>query len=380
LRSHPGRLTANVALALLSCVAAFALVELGLRAFWSDFHLKFRPDLPTGARHFHPERGWSLVPGIRTTQGDTEFTVTLTHNALGFRGPEVAASRSPERPRVLVLVLGDSMTYGHGVEDAETYPALLEQLEPGLEVINAGVPGYSGVEQLLLLRDEGLRLAPDLVVLGFFWNDVMDAFQSRYARFELERGELRFVPPDPASPEHPVFENERRRRARRTGFAYRLRNGSYTWRFASDRLKLLHLQIDDWWQGPAAHPGISEAELEPAWQLAFALIREMRRAAQQRGAHFLLLGIPDQLQIEPDPRVAGAPHYLREVPQRLGAFAHAEGIDYLDLEPGLRAARAQDGEPCYYRFDRHWNAGGHRHAARLLREKLRNLGWLASGA
>lgn len=375
MRSQTGRrLGQNVALALLSCVASLGLVEVGLRLFWSDFYLKFRPELPTGDRQFHPERGWSLVPGIRVTQGDTEFTVTQTHNALGFRGPEIAASRSPERPRVLVL--GDSMTYGHGVEDAETYSAVLQQLEPRLEVINAGVPGYSGVEELLLLRDEGMRLEPDLVILGFFWNDVMDAFQSRYARFELAADGLRFVPPDPASPEHPVFQNEKRRRGRRSGLAYTLLSWSYTYRFASDRLKLLHLLLDDWWQGPERTPGIDEAELEPAWQLSFALIREIRRVAQQGGAGFLLLGIPDQIQIERDVRVAGAAHYLREVPQRLDAFARAEGIDFLDLQPGLRAARARDDAPCYHRFDRHWNARGHRRAAEQLREKLRSLGWL----
>ena len=373
--SSARRLWQNAALALLSVVVSLALVEIGLRLFWSDFYLKFRPELPTGNRRFHAERGWSLVPGVRVTQGDTEFTVTQTHNSLGFRGPEIAP-KSPDRPRVLVL--GDSMTYGHGVEDAETFSAVLQQLEPGLEVINAGVPGYSGVEELLLLRTDGMRLAPDLVILGFFWNDVMDAAQSRYARFELDAGgALRGVPPSPASQEHPIFQNEQRRLQRRLGPAYRMLSWSYTYRFASDRLKLLHLLIDDWWQGAQAVPGLDAAERESAWQLSFALIREMRDVARQGGADFLLLGIPDQVQIEDGTSVAGAGHYLREVPERLREFAQAEGIAFLDLVPPLRAARAQDAEPYFYRFDRHWNALGHRRAAEALRDELRSSGWLS---
>lgn len=377
MRSHAARRhSQNIALALLSCVAALGLVEIGLRLFWSDFYLKFRPELPTGERRFHPERGWSLVPSLRVTRGDTEFTVTQTHNAQGFRGPEIAQSPSPDRPRVLVL--GDSMTYGHGVEDSETYPAVLQHLEPRFEVINAGVPGYSGVEELLLLREEGMRLEPDLVILGFFWNDVMDAFQGRYARFELADGALRFVAPSPASPEHPVFRDDKRRQQRRTGLVYRMFSWSYTYRFASDRLKLLHLLIDDWWEDPQSIPGIGNAELEPAWLLSFQLIREMRRVAQQGGAEFLLLIIPDQQQIERDVRVAGAAHYLRDVPLRLRAFAREEGIEILDLEPVLRAARERDTAPYYHRFDRHWNARGHRRAGEALREKLESLGWLAA--
>jgi lysophospholipase L1-like esterase len=366
------RLSQNAALALLSCLAALGLIEIGLRLFWSDFYLKFRPEQPSGDTQFHPERGWALVPGIRVTQGDNEFTVTHTHNALGFRGPEVAAHKSPGRPRVLVL--GDSMTYGRGVEDAETYPAVLAQREPGLEVIDAGVPGYSGVEELLLLREDGMRLAPDVVILGFFWNDVADAFHGRYARFELENGALRFVPPSPASPDHPAFRNKLRRRERRTGPIYSLVNHSYTWRFASDRLKLLHLMLDEWWHGPAENPGLDASEQEPAWQLSFALIREMRRVAEQGGARFLLLAIPDQVQVEQGTRVVGAPHYLYEVPQRLAGFARAEGIEMLDLLRELRT-RCSDRDPCYYRFDRHWNARGHREAAELLDAKLRSLGW-----
>jgi hypothetical protein len=238
------------------------------------------------------------------------------------------------------------------------------------------VPGYSGAEELLLLRDEGLRLEPDVVVLGFFWNDVMGAFHGSYARFELDGGALRFVPPSPASPEHPFFARERRRQARRTGLLYTLASHSYTWRFLSDRLKLLHLMLDDLVGSPEVQKGADPAELEPAWQLSFALIREMRRLSEEHGARFLLVAIPDQAQLEPDVELVGSEHHMLDVQRRLAELAAAEGIAYFDPLPRLGAARAQDATPYYYRYDRHWNALGQRRAGEALDAELRALGWL----
>ena len=40
--------------------------------------------------------------------------------------------------------------------------------------INLGVPGYGTDQALLTLRRWGPRLAPDIVLAGFFWNDVME--------------------------------------------------------------------------------------------------------------------------------------------------------------------------------------------------------------
>src|SRR5262249_3158020 len=60
------------------------------------------------------------------------------------------------------------------VEDA--FPALLEQAlnARGIgryEVLNAGVPGYNSVAELTYLREQGLALSPEWVVVGFNLND-----------------------------------------------------------------------------------------------------------------------------------------------------------------------------------------------------------------
>jgi len=217
------------------------------------------------------------------------------------------------------------------------------------------------------------------VVLGFLWNDLPDAYGSKYARFELDGDELRFVPGEPASPDHPAFAR-RNRRTRQNAERYDspLRR-SYSYRFVSDRIKLARWIIQEWLgDRDATESSLRDAELESAWALSLALIGEMRRLAEDHGARFLLLAIPDQLEVEPEraPRVVLAPQFLYDVPARLAAFAEAEGIAFLDLAPHLRAVAEGSGEVLYYRFDRHWNSRGHAAAAEALHAELERLDWL----
>ena len=66
----------------------------------------------------HPERGFGLVPGDRSFTYDCEVRV----NTHGLRGPEIRAKQPGE---FRVLLIGDSLTFGHGVHEEETIGAFL---------------------------------------------------------------------------------------------------------------------------------------------------------------------------------------------------------------------------------------------------------------
>jgi lysophospholipase L1-like esterase len=98
-----------------------------------------------------------------------------THiNSLGMRGVEVPAARTAGVMRILCL--GDSITYGEAVEDdADTYPAVLgrELAAHGhqVEVLNAGVMGYTSRQCLAWLTELLPKVRPDLVLCCTGWND-----------------------------------------------------------------------------------------------------------------------------------------------------------------------------------------------------------------
>ena len=122
-----------------------------------------------------PVRGNRLAPGYRGF-----FAGVPVHiNSLGFRDSrEYSLEKSPGTFRILVL--GDSVTFGHGTLDETTYPFLLEQRlrqwQPDVkwEVWNLGVPGYNTSQELAYLTEVGSRYDPDLAIVGFFANDLTD--------------------------------------------------------------------------------------------------------------------------------------------------------------------------------------------------------------
>ncbi len=98
-------------------------------------------------------------------------------NSRGFRTPEFADRAAPGVVRIVVL--GDSSTFGWGVEHFETYG---EQLRTALarrwstdrsriEIVNLGVPGYSTFQGRVLLERFALGLDPDVIVWSYLSND-----------------------------------------------------------------------------------------------------------------------------------------------------------------------------------------------------------------
>ena len=158
----------------LPAVAIAGLVSVMLVETW----VRLQWDEKRGTPGFFladPVRGNRLAPGYRGF-----FAGVPVHiNSLGFRDSrEYSLEKSPGTFRILVL--GDSVTFGHGTLDETTYPFLLEQRlrqwQPDVkwEVWNLGVPGYNTSQELAYLTEVGSRYDPDLAIVGFFANDLTD--------------------------------------------------------------------------------------------------------------------------------------------------------------------------------------------------------------
>ena len=80
--------------------------------------------------------GWKHVPGAIGRFNSHGFDIVVQINSQGYRGPERDYVRNGEVGRVLVL--GDSMIFGFGVEYEEMFTTILERRLPNVEVINLG--------------------------------------------------------------------------------------------------------------------------------------------------------------------------------------------------------------------------------------------------
>ncbi|MCB0344258.1 MAG: hypothetical protein KDD66_04040 [Bdellovibrionales bacterium] len=139
---------------------------------------------------YDPEKGRRLRPHADVIVRNhylSKRDVRITTNSLGFRDSEIDPERAENEVRILAI--GDSVTVSDYLPVQDSF---VEQLQENLsdempnhrvEVINAGVSDIGLSEEMGILREKGLSLQPDFVLLGFYLNDSLPpwGFAGRFA-------------------------------------------------------------------------------------------------------------------------------------------------------------------------------------------------------
>jgi len=165
----------NLALSFAAVIVALVIGEVLLRFFYKEDILIF-PRYITDVQYgeFRIRR---LRPNTVFWQTSVDGSWEFVTNAQGFRNKtDFTYEKSPGVLRILSL--GDSHTQGMEVRQEQTFSAVTERYLRGegtdAEVINAGVSGFSTAEALVFLENEGVKYHPDVVLLGFYGNDLVD--------------------------------------------------------------------------------------------------------------------------------------------------------------------------------------------------------------
>lgn len=137
---------------------------------------------------------WGLrmnEPGASYRHKSRDVNVRFAINSHGLREDrEYPYEKPPGTKRILCL--GDSFTIGYEVSLPECFAKVMEQelvtTGRSVEVLNAGISGFSTAEECLYLERELYRYSPDVIVVAFFKNDYADNL--RTGLFELREGQL----------------------------------------------------------------------------------------------------------------------------------------------------------------------------------------------
>ena len=123
-----------------------------------------------------PSLGRIRLPGQRGYEFGNDHPhewVRLTVNSKGLRGEEIPDEKAPGEIRVLCV--GDSVVFGGGLGDDDTFPAQAQTLcgspPSAVRFLNAGANGYDTRQSATYVEKFAQPLAPDVVVLGWNWND-----------------------------------------------------------------------------------------------------------------------------------------------------------------------------------------------------------------
>jgi lysophospholipase L1-like esterase len=313
-------------------------LELGLRTFF--------PQVLTGesirGERFSvddPELGIRYLPGATWRFRHPEYTVEY---AINDRGQRDATSRAPKKPTgtVRILLLGDSFTFGQGVNYADLWAVLAEKAlaRQGLDrvdLVKAGRQGMDTRSELLLLRQLAPVYEPDAVVVGFLINDLYTNLPNEGATEALKAADSK------------IFQMK--------GSALNLHLATLVRRLAisTDQgyvgLYLMNPRRGDYLERPLP------ARAQEKIAITQALLRELAATCDSVGIPLYVLSIPQQFQVLYQP----GPSSKIEVDlydREFSRLASAEGFTWVPTLAAFRAAAS--GTPLFHRLDGHLTPAG----------------------
>ncbi|MEW6404705.1 MAG: SGNH/GDSL hydrolase family protein [Chloroflexota bacterium] len=333
----------NLSLVIISTLFSLFLSEIALRLMGFD-PLYVSPERDRFWK-YDSLLGWAHQPGQEGIFETPQFQTVVRINENGLRDRQHSYERQNDGKRILVL--GDSFAWGYGVEEAERFSQLLQ--EPlGVEVINAGVSGYSTDQELLWYENEGIKYETDLVILVVAGNDVGDNDRQLVntiyykPKFVIEEGQLvpTGIPVAKTSPQGKFIYSL----SQRSALTYFLVQRYF------DLLSLYGKMKANSDHAILPVSGVN-TEGEP-FELTVAIIDEIRDIAEAREARFMIV-TTDRWWNYPS----------EETYRDFVTTLQGEGFLVLDVEsrPGF------DPDEMLIPDDGHWNQSGHEFVAKEIK-------------
>ena len=323
----------NIFIAFLAILVCFIIIEIVLRFIKYDY---------------------KKSPGPKSSYiiETREYKIQVMTNSLNIRDYEIHPKTKNE---VRVLCIGDSFTFGLGVDMEDTYAKVAEKLlnEGGerFYVINGSRGNFAGKQYDFLIK-EGLELKPDLVIvqifIGNYFYDAKPYLDSKIISLERKSENLLL-------------------RLKKL-LSIKCYTASFIWHrliqieYLQDFLFRFHLRYTE--RGiflreyPKLERRLIEAELE--------YLEKINDLCQNRGIKVLFMTIPSEAQLFKKCFLNNEKYYYKKPNEIIKEFCQMHNIIYIDLLDKYEKLPYKDVRSFYYRLDPHWTVQGHRYAAEVL--------------
>ena len=281
----------------------------------------------------------------------------LNLDGIGFRGGSLGGP-------AWGAAVGDSFTFGVGVEHEETWVARLAQAL-GREIVNLAIPAQGPPQYTRVLKRYALPLRPRVVFYGFYFND-LDAANRFY------RMKRTLVPVSRYLRQYSVLYN----------LLSESRTSALTDEPAPAGGDRVGLTTD------SEEPVIDAAALqrtlerqnrnfEQRWRVTMKELDDAVKASRDAQVELVMLYLPSRWEVywESIKAQSRLPESL-DIDRRRRAvveYCGARKIPCFDLTPALKRETAQ-GKPLYFRTDGHWNREGNRVVSEALKKFLTEKG------
>ena len=294
----------------------------------------------------------------------------VAFNRFGLRDRDYAVQKPAGTLRIIAL--GDSMTFGVGVPEPRTFPRVTEALlnestgrSPAVEVLNFGIPGYNTLQEMTEFKELGVPLRPDIVVVGFLYNDLELSIDQRR---HLEQGR-KTQRSDRSFHVRRVGTTDDRSGGGLTGHVNRAvdfaKRHSLLLSWLSPRLAVLLRPLGVRGVGLLGDVDAQFVEGNPEWRRVQSELLELKSACDHLHAKLVVMIIPALTKFDDGAYPVKGYHVA------VSRFCAASSIPYLDLLPAFWGL---DGTRMWISpTDGHPNAQGHQIIANALAQFLRPL-------
>ncbi len=395
---------------LIVLLISFSLGEIIVRVFNPQkLYNEHNPSYPTYPKEveYDKDLGWSTVKDYKVqpyTSQKRNPIITITHNSKGHR-----MDHEVDKNKNIVVMTGDSLTYGFWVDDKKIVSAQLKgMLGDNWEVINLGAGGYGTDQALLRFIRDGLPYKPKVVVHTLFNNDFSNIVSKyQYNVFKplfviKENGELELTGvPAPLSKDYERSYPKEREHAYK-GFKRFMRSWSHLYILYKDKGSQTRSAIKNKLDPPEKEDYFIaykdgefwaiEREYSNVMNYAFVLnsliLKEYDNLARQNNITFIFAVIGDRISVDPEMQKATTEKYYNiddnffdyGKPYRLlEDFAKSENIKIVNLYPLFKKEFQENKKSVYLEGDHHLNDYGHELFAKEIYNMLIQEGLVENG-
>lgn len=269
----------------------------------------------------HVTRGWFF----RRRATGSGAGIHFSSNSLGLRNPEIDSRKAANEYRVMCT--GDSVCFGYGIPKGDTWVEVAGRVcakkagDRTYNLINAGVSGYATWQELDLVRELDPVLNPDMVVIQFCYNDVLDMTNVEPGMLSGSQMQFLTVDSDHWSGWVRLIQTTLARRE-----AKRLREGQL---WAG---KTTFTEIDGANErGAALYAEPPPAPILEGWRQCLKSMDELKDHCRKKNRAMLVVFVPVLAQLRPD-----GFHMAPE--RRLAEWCREAGVEFLDMTDDFRRA------------------------------------------
>ena len=354
---------------IISATICLSLAEYGYR--WYLGRIQSSESIDPGLLRYHGRLGWALTPGWqgRHRHHDFEVSYSIGNDSFRVQAGEVNKPTTIRR----IGIVGDSFSFGLGVNDSDIFTEIINRQSAELAVKNMSIPGYSTDQQLLLLESRrGLLKFDDVILVVYLANDLLDNMldyplqvDQAKPRYVLNNNKLVLT-------NYPVPRETKPAQLRSmtlAGVVFGDSLDSVAPRGMFSRSALWRRLVPT---SPALNADetryMLDTNLHEQKLLMQALLLEMKTLLREQGIAFHIAALSGQsLVVNPSSPSALFQDYVLEF---LQGFSHDNGISFINIAKEMRSQEAGTKKRWYHPNEGHLTPSGHEKVAEILLQYL----------